>query len=179
MICPHWISYYKYVPFFQLLTVIEWAMNVDSLITVVSQIEKSKIWMWKANFEGTVCLLEKFKIRNSPFTFHFCISQFGSQLWFTNRHSLPIRWPSITGKKRHIYNRIFNENTSIISRRWVAAHHVHIIALPHVRCACGSACGKGIATLCAMCVRAADFLVCDVRLHFCTLFWAKGQDFLF
>ena len=124
--------------------------NVDLLITVVSQIEKSKIWMWKANFEGTVCLLEKFKIRNSPFTFHFCISQFGSQLWFTNRHSLPIRWPSITGKKRHIYNRIFNENTSIISRRWVAAHHVHIIALPHVRCACRRACGKVSGTVCAL-----------------------------
>ena len=35
--------------------------------------------------------------------------------------------------------------------------HVRIIALPHVRCACGSACGKVFKTACAMCVHAADF----------------------
>ena len=27
------------------------------------------------------------------------------------------------------------------------------------------------------CVRAAGFWECDVRSHFCTLFWTKGQDF--
>ena len=41
--------------------------------------------------------------------------------------------------------------------------HVRIIALLHVRCACGSACGKVFETVCAMCVRAADFgrAMCD------------------
>ena len=34
-------------------------------------------------------------------------------------------------------------------------------------------------TVCAMCMCAAGFWGCDVLLHFCTLFWAKGQDFLF
>ena len=48
--------------------------------------------------------------------------------------------------------------------------HVRKIALPHVRCACGSACGKAFGTVRAMCVRAAGFLECDVRSHFCTLF---------
>ena len=33
--------------------------------------------------------------------------------------------------------------------------HVRIIALPHVRCACGSACGKVFRTVRAMCVRCA------------------------
>ena len=54
--------------------------------------------------------------------------------------------------------------------------HVRIIALPHVRCACGSACGKVFGTVRAMCVRVAGFGVCDVQSHFCTLFWTKGQD---
>ena len=35
--------------------------------------------------------------------------------------------------------------------------HVRKIALPHVRCACGSACGKVFETVCAMCVRVAHF----------------------
>ena len=41
--------------------------------------------------------------------------------------------------------------------------HVRIIALPHVRCACGSACGKVFGTVRAMCVRAARFwhAMCD------------------
>ena len=41
--------------------------------------------------------------------------------------------------------------------------HVRIIALPHVQCACGSACGKVFKPACAMCVRAADFgrAMCD------------------
>ena len=41
--------------------------------------------------------------------------------------------------------------------------HVRIIALPHVRCACGSACGKVFGTVRAMCVRAAGFwrAMCD------------------
>ena len=51
--------------------------------------------------------------------------------------------------------------------------HVRKIALPHVRCACGSACGKAFGTVRAMCVRAACFWVCDVRSHFCTLFGTK------
>ena len=41
--------------------------------------------------------------------------------------------------------------------------YVRIIALPHVRCACGSACGKGFETVCAMCVHVALFgrVMCD------------------
>ena len=35
--------------------------------------------------------------------------------------------------------------------------HVRIIAFLHVGCACGSACGKGFATVRAMCVRGALF----------------------
>ena len=46
--------------------------------------------------------------------------------------------------------------------------HVRIIALPHVRCACGSACGKVFGTVRAMCVRMARFWVCDVRSQFYT-----------
>ena len=54
--------------------------------------------------------------------------------------------------------------------------HVRIIALSHVRCACRSACGKGFATVCAMCVRAARFGVCNVRSHFCSLFGTKQPN---
>ena len=41
--------------------------------------------------------------------------------------------------------------------------HVRIIALPHVRCACGSACGKAFETVRAMCVPVARFgrAMCD------------------
>ena len=41
--------------------------------------------------------------------------------------------------------------------------HVRKIALPHVRCACGSACGKAFETVRAMCVRVAHFrrAMCD------------------
>ena len=48
--------------------------------------------------------------------------------------------------------------------------HVRKIALPHVRCACGSVCRKAFGTVRVMCVRAAGFWECDVRSHFCTLF---------
>ena len=41
--------------------------------------------------------------------------------------------------------------------------HVRIIALSHVRCVCGSECGKVFGTVRAMCVRAACFgrAMCD------------------
>ena len=41
--------------------------------------------------------------------------------------------------------------------------HVRIIALPHVRCACGSACGKGLELCVRKCVRMGDFqgAICD------------------
>ena len=41
--------------------------------------------------------------------------------------------------------------------------HVRIIALPHVRCACGSACGKAFKTVRAVCVRVARLgrAMCD------------------
>ena len=42
--------------------------------------------------------------------------------------------------------------------------HVRIIALPHVRCACGKVFGT---------VRVALFWLCDVRSHFCTLIVLK------
>ena len=44
--------------------------------------------------------------------------------------------------------------------------HVRIIALPHVRCACRSACGKGFELCVRKYVRAAIFLTCDLRSHF-------------
>ena len=47
--------------------------------------------------------------------------------------------------------------------------HVRIIALPHVRCACGSACGKVFGTVRALCVRAPLFwrAMCDCTFaHF-------------
>ena len=53
--------------------------------------------------------------------------------------------------------------------------HVRIIALPHVRCACGSVCEKSFWTVCAMCVRAALFRPCDVRSHFSTLCGKTGH----
>ena len=45
--------------------------------------------------------------------------------------------------------------------------HVREIALPHVRCACGSACGKAFETVRAMCVRVARFgrAMCDRTFH--------------
>ena len=46
--------------------------------------------------------------------------------------------------------------------------HVRIIALPHVRCACGSACGKGPELCVRKYVRMGIFLTCDLRLHFFT-----------
>ena len=41
--------------------------------------------------------------------------------------------------------------------------HVRIIALPHVRCACGSACGKGFELCVRKCVRMGNFqrAICD------------------
>ena len=45
--------------------------------------------------------------------------------------------------------------------------HVRKIALPHVRCACGSACGKVFWTVRAKCVRVARFgrAMCDRTFH--------------
>ena len=50
----------------------------------------------------------------------------------------------------------------------VCAAHVRIIALPHVRCACRSACGKGFELCVRKCVRMGNFLACDLRSHFFT-----------
>ena len=61
--------------------------------------------------------------------------------------------------------------------------HVRKIALPHVRCACGSACGKVFWTVSAMCVRAARFwrAMCDRTLaHFLWQILAiNGHTFTF
>ena len=53
--------------------------------------------------------------------------------------------------------------------------HVRIIALPHVRCACGSACGKDLELCVRKCVRMSIFWTCDVRSHFftCLLTFSK------
>ena len=98
----------------------------------------------------------------------------------TNGRLFHILWPShnLLTLLLQVFKRLFTipyKYWKLYKQMLVCGAHVHIIALLHVPCACG----KGFATVCAMCVRAAGFLVCDKRLYFCTLFCAKGQDILF
>ena len=52
---------------------------------------------------------------------------------------------------------------------------VRIIALPHVRCACGSACGKVLEVCVRKCVRTGIFSKCDLRSHFLTCSDVKSK----
>ena len=58
----------------------------------------------------------------------------------------------------------FKENQLLCGMQMLGCGaHVRIIALPHVRCACGSACGKGLELCVRKCVRMGDFqgAICD------------------
>ena len=89
------------------------------------------------NIEGATRLNDVSIISRSYITYlAFVVTVFW---WIRSYHMLHLNH----GKRKH--------NDQMLG----CGAHVRIIALPHVRCACGSACGKGFATVCAMCVRAA------------------------
>lgn len=48
------------------------------------------------NSPASISQRAKSPMRTSPFTVHFCVSQFGLQLWFINRDEFPFGPASIT-----------------------------------------------------------------------------------